>query len=588
MSHIRILPDLLIDQIAAGEVVERPASALKEILENSLDAGADNVAVTLLQGGVKLMRIADNGVGIDKEELPLALARHATSKIRSLEDLERVASLGFRGEALASIAAVARLTLTSRRRGERHAWKMEANGGEMGGIQPAALEPGTLLEIHELYFNTPARRKFLKTEATEYGHCEEMFRRIAASRADVAFTLQHNARKAWSLAAGTPERRIAQLLGEEFSGASISLDEKSGPLRLWGLASLPGFSRGGRDTQYFYVNGRFVRDRLISHAIREAYRDILHHEHQPAYALFLEIPPEAVDVNVHPTKIEVRFREPQAMHRFIHHALDKALSAPIASRSSVEKPVPPASPAYRQASPYAPPPGQARIPLGVAERENLYHTLFGQLGKPEAPPPAETQPQAAPPLGYALGQLHGVYILAQNDAGLVIVDMHAAHERVTYEKLKAELSERPLAMQPLLIPVSFPADPLDVATVEDHAQALSDIGLELAVLSPTTLAVRAAPVLLGGCDPVLLARDVLKELREYGSSEVLTERRNQLLATLACHASVRANRQLTIPEMNALLREMEAAERADQCNHGRPTWRAIGMDELDGLFMRGK
>lgn len=589
MSTIRILPDLLIDQIAAGEVVERPASALKEILENSLDAGASNVAVTLLQGGVKLMRIADNGVGIDKEELPLALARHATSKIRSLEDLERVASLGFRGEALASIAAVARLTLTSRRRAERHAWKISAEGGEMGGIQPAALEPGTLLEIHELYFNTPARRKFLKTEATEFGHCEEMFRRIAASRADVAFSLQHNARKAWNLAAGTPERRIAQLLGEEFAGASVSLDEKSGSLRLWGLASLPGFSRGGRDTQYCYVNGRFVRDRLISHAIREAYRDILHHEHQPAYALFLEIPPEAVDVNVHPTKIEVRFREPQAMHRFIHHALDKALSAPISQRPPLEKPAPPASPAYRPASsPYAPPPGQARIPLGVAERENLYHTLFGQLGKPEAPPPSDPEPQAAPPLGYALGQLHGVYILAQNDAGLVIVDMHAAHERVTYEKLKAELNERPLAMQPLLIPVSFPADPLDVATVEENAQALSDIGLELAILSPTTLAVRAAPVLLGGCDPVLLARDALKELREYGASQALTERRNQLLATLACHASVRANRQLTIPEMNALLREMEAAERADQCNHGRPTWRAIGIDELDGLFMRGK
>jgi len=586
MPSICILPDLLIDQIAAGEVVERPASALKELLENSLDAQAGEIDVTLAQGGVKLLRVADNGVGIEKEELVLALARHATSKIQSLDDLERVASLGFRGEALASIAAVSRLTLTSRRRAERHAWKVEASGGTASGIQPAALEPGTVVEMQELYFNTPARRKFLKSEATEYGHCEEMFRRVALSRSDIGFSLQHNARKVWHLPAVAVERRVAQLLGEEFAAASVTLDEQAGNLRLWGLASLPGFTRSGRDAQYFYVNGRFVRDRLISHAIREAYRDILHHERHPAFVLFLELPPDEVDVNVHPTKIEVRFRDGQAIHRYIYHALNKALSAPIVQRRAAENTPAPTALPKRAISAY-PPPRQSTMPLGVAERDNLYHTLFGQVGRPELPA-AEPQPETAPPLGFALGQLHGVYILAQNQQGLVIVDMHAAHERVTYEKLKASLEGRELAMQPLLIPVTFHAEALDVAVAEEHAAALHGIGLELALLSPTTLAVRALPVLLGGSDPVLLARAVLKEIREFGASAMLTERRNQLLATMACHASVRANRQLTIAEMNALLREMEAAERADQCNHGRPTWREIGMSELDALFMRGK
>jgi len=585
MSNIRVLSDLLIDQIAAGEVVERPASALKEILENSLDAQAGAIDVTLAQGGVQLLRVADNGVGIEKEELVLALARHATSKIQSLEDLERVGSLGFRGEALASIAAVSRLTLTSRRRGERHAWKVAASGGEASGIQPAALEPGTVVEMQELYFNTPARRKFLKSETTEYGHCEEMFRRVALSRSDIAFSLQHNARKALQLPAGTVERRVGQLLGEEFTADSVALDEKAGNLRLWGLASLPGFTRSGRDAQYVYVNGRFVRDRLISHAIREAYRDILHHERHPAFVLFLELPPDEVDVNVHPTKIEVRFRDSQAIHRFIFHALNKALSAPIGQRMAVQ-PEKPAATVARASAPYMLP-RQAVIPLGVAERESLYHTLFGQVGRPEHAA-AEPQAESAPPLGFALGQLHGVYILAQNERGLVIVDMHAAHERVTYEKLKTALDGRALPMQPLLIPVSFHAETLDVAAVEEHSEALHDIGLELAVLSPSTLAVRAVPVLLGGCDPVLLARDALKEMREFGASTLLTERRNQLLATMACHASVRANRHLSVAEMNALLREMEAAERADQCNHGRPTWREIAMSELDALFMRGK
>lgn len=590
MPVIRILPDLLIDQIAAGEVVERPASALKELLENSLDAQAGEIGVMLAQGGVKLLRVSDDGIGIDKEELVLALARHATSKIHSLDDLERVGSLGFRGEALASIAAVSRLTLTSRRRNERHAWKVESFGGA-AGIQPAAAAPGTVVEMQELYFNTPARRKFLKSEATEYGHCEEMFRRVAMSRSDVTFSLQHNERKALHLPSAAMERRVAQLLGEDFSGDSVALDEKAGNLRLWGLAGLPGFTRSGRDAQYFYVNGRFVRDRLITHAIREAYRDILHHDRHPAFVLFLELPPNEVDVNVHPTKIEVRFRDSRALHQFVFHALNKALASPIGARRETAPPSPQSS-TFKggNTSNYTYPQRQAQIPLGVAERESFYHTLFGQVGKPEAPesPDLAAQPDSTPPLGFALGQLHGVYILAQNAKGLVIIDLHAAHERVTYERLKAVLSHQELPMQPLLIPVSFHADALDIAAVEEHEAALRTIGLELKPLSPSTLAVRALPALLGNCDPVLLARDVLKEMREFGASHMLTERRNQLLATMACHASVRANRQLTTAEMNALLRDMEQAERADQCNHGRPTWREISMAELDALFMRGK
>ncbi len=582
MSSIRILPELLINQIAAGEVVERPASALKELLENSLDAGGSDIAVALLQGGVKSLRVADNGAGIERDQLHLALSRHATSKIASLEDLESVRSLGFRGEALASIAAVSRLALTSRRQGERHAWRMEAVGGDISGLQPAALEAGTVAEMQDLYFNTPARRKFLKTEATEYAHCEETFRRAALSRPEVAFALQHNGRRIWQLPAASLMQRATALLGEEFAAAAVALDEAAGGLRLHGLAGLPGFSRGSRDAQYVYVNGRFVRDKLISHAIREAYKDILHHDRHPAFALFIELDPEMVDVNVHPTKIEVRFRESRAVHQLIYHALNKALAAPIVTRHSSEAAVPaPSAPVYAT---------QARMPLGVEERSNLYQSLFGQLARPEpaftAPAPA-AEP-AVPPLGYALAQLHGVYILSQSERGLIIVDMHAAHERVTYEKLKTAMEHHNVSTQPLLIPVSFHATQFETVAVEENQAALGELGFDLAVLSPTTLAVRAVPVLLQDSDPVLLARDVLKEIREFGASRAVTERRNQLLATMACHASVRANRRLTVPEMNALLREMEATERADQCNHGRPTWREISMQELDQLFMRGK
>ena len=585
MIPIRFLPDHLISQIAAGEVVERPAAALKELLENSLDAGASEIAVTLVNGGVKQLRVADNGSGIPRDELHLALARHATSKVASLDDLERVASLGFRGEALASIASVSRLAFTSRAAGERHAWRIEANGGDLTEPQPAALEAGTTVEVADLYFNTPARRKFLKTEATEFGHCEEVFKRIALSRADVAFNLMHNARVQWRLAAGDAARRIGEILGDEFTANAIAIDESGAALRLWGFAASPNFARTMRDIQYFFVNGRFVRDKLVAHAIRQAYQDVLHHERHPAFVLFLELDATGVDVNVHPTKTEVRFRDSQAIHRFIFHSLHKALAAP-AGKSIVEQASQPSSFRSDAYAAYQP-----QIPLRAGEGLNFYETLFGG----RAPQPAANvatlnefeRPQEYP-LGFAIAQLHGVYVLAQNRQGLVVVDMHAAHERIMYEKLKTALDSQKIAAQPLLIPVSFHADRLEVAVVEEQGAVLHELGFELAVLSPATLAVRAVPAMLADSDTVALARDVLRDVREFGGSRALTERRNELLATMACHAAVRANRSLTITEMNALLRDMEATERSEQCNHGRPTWFQVTMAELDKMFMRGK
>ena len=580
MPDIHLLPDHLISQIAAGEVVERPASALKEILENSLDAGADDIAVHLLQGGVKQMRIADNGAGIAPDELALALTRHATSKIASLEDLENVASLGFRGEALASIASVSRTSLVSRVRGERHAWRMEAEGGSITPGQPAALDTGTVVEVNDLYYNTPARRKFLKTEATEYGHCEEAFKRIALSRPQAAFLLQHNGRAQWRLTAGEPQRRFAEILGEEFAEQALLFDETAAGLRLWGMAAKPAYSRLSRDAQYFYVNGRFIRDKLVAHAIRQAYQDVLHHERHPAFVLFFELDPALVDVNVHPTKTEVRFRDSQAVHRFIFHALSRALA------TSAGVPASEASPQLQAARPaYAP--FQPQIPLRTGEGMAFYQALFGDGQPPMSAEAPADQPQDYP-LGFAIAQLHGVYVLAQNGAGLVVVDMHAAHERIMYERLKFALDSRSIATQPLLIPVSFHADRLEVATAEEQGAVLRELGFEIAVLSPTTLAVRAVPAMLGDADAVALARAVLVDLREFGGSRALTERRNEMLATMACHAAVRANRRLSITEMNALLRDMEATERSEQCNHGRPTWFQIGMADLDKMFMRGK
>ena len=583
MSGIRVLPELLISQIAAGEVVERPASALKELLENSLDAGARDISVVLAAGGAKLIKVTDDGGGIARDELKLALARHATSKIGTLEDLERVGSLGFRGEALASMASVSHLTLTSRRAGEKHAWTVTATGSNITRASPAALPAGTSIEVRDLYFNTPARRKFLKSEPTEYAHCEEAFRRVALSRPSVGFTLQHNSRTQWHLKPQPLRERIGALLGDDFHAAALAVDEASGAgLRLTGAIGLPAHARASRDAQYCFVNGRTVRDKVSAHAIRQAYQDVLHHDRHPAFVLFLEIDPSQVDVNVHPTKTEVRFRDGRAVHQFIFHALNKTLAGSTAGTGAARVQV--FAPAARAGSGAAPVTlRQAAMALGASEPSAFYETLFRQPG-PAAPlPEAEDSP-----LGYALAQLSGVYVLAQNQHGLVIVDMHAAHERILYEKLKEMLDRREIPMQPLLVPVTFSAEALDVATVEEHAEVLRTIGFDIAAASPTSLIVRAVPAPLADADARNLAGDVLREIRETGASRVLTERRNELLGTMACHAAVRANRKLTVPEMNALLREMETTERSGQCNHGRPTWHQVTLAELDKLFMRGR
>ena len=617
--HIKLLPDQLISQIAAGEVVERPASALKELLENSLDAGSTEIIVALLQGGVKQLRVTDNGGGVAKNDLNLALTRHATSKISSLDDLENVASLGFRGEALASIASVSRTQLISRLLSEKHAWRIASEGSEISTIEPAALDTGTIVEVNDLYFNTPARRKFLKTEGTEFGHCEAAYERIALSRPDVAFMLQHNGKALSRYAISEPQKRFAEVLGSEFAAESVYVDEHAAGLRLWGMAAKPTFNRNSRDTQYVYVNGRFVRDKLVSHAIRQAYQDVLHHDRHPAYVLFLELDPSLVDVNVHPAKTEVRFREGQAIHRFIFHSLHKALATPTGVSNLVTASQAASNPFAGNAHAY--PTFQSQIDLRAAQPQNFYQTLFGnttQAGNGEfsrelSSPVCDEQEflnnsQADAdssnnhqqnvdlqdfPLGFAVAQIHGIYVLAQNSLGLVVVDMHAAHERIMYEKLKNALdANESVSMQPLLIPVSFQADRLEVATVENElstgSQNLQKLGFEFAVLSPTTLAVRAVPVMLQDADVVVLARDVLRDLREYGASRALTERRNEMLGTMACHAAVRANRILTVTEMNALLRDMEATERSGQCNHGRPTWFQVSMADLDKMFMRGK
>ncbi|MDR2221074.1 MAG: DNA mismatch repair endonuclease MutL, partial [Methylobacillus sp.] len=513
---IQLLPDHLISQIAAGEVVERPASALKELLENSLDAGADNITVTLQQGGIKQLRVADNGGGISPDELPLALTRHATSKIASLDDLERVASLGFRGEALASIASVSRTSITSRSPAHKHAWRIASEGASLIPAEPAALDQGSVVEVNDLYFNTPARRKFLKTEGTEYAHCEEAFRRIALSRPDASFMLQHNGRVQWRLMAGEPQKRLAEILGDEFVEHALTLDESAAGIRLWGMVAKPAYSKLSRDAQYFYCNGRFIRDKLVAHAIRQAYQDVLHHERHPAYVLFFEIDPTLVDVNVHPSKTEVRFRDGQAVHRFIFHALHKVLAAPANAAAPASAPTTEIPRSY--SAPYQP-----QIPLKAAEGLAFYETLFGANSSPSAAPFEASAASAESqefPLGFAIAQLHGVYVLAQNQQGLIVVDMHAAHERIMYERLKNALDNRAVAMQPLLLAVSFHADRLEVATVEEQQEVLRDLGFEIAALSPDTLAVRAIPAMLAEANAVELARAVIADIREYGGSRV--------------------------------------------------------------------
>ena len=587
---IRVLPDVLISQIAAGEVVERPAAALKEILENSLDAGATDIQIELEQGGVKRMRVSDNGCGIARDELALALTRHATSKIASLADLEQVASLGFRGEALASIAAIARVQLTSRRADAEHAWTVQVEGGQLGEPTPAARGVGTTLDIQDLFFNTPARRKFLKTEATEYAHCAETVRRQALSHPGTAFVLSHNGRVQLRFNTASAAARVRQVLGEAFESNTVAVDTAAGALRVSGWVIRPGAATASRDSQHVFVNGRYVRDKLIVHALKEAYRDVLHHLLNPAYCLFISLPPEGVDVNVHPAKTEIRFRDSRGVHQFLFHAVERLLAAPaVAAEAGTVSPTPDMSMA---ASPFAATtPWQTSMPLQVSSLQvNEAMAFYAPLATNESNRAPQVQDAAhdAPPLGYAIAQLHGVYVLAQNAQGLVLVDMHAAHERVVYEKLKAALDAHAVPAQTLLIPVALTVDARDVAEISPHLDGLRDIGFDVSITSPTSVAVRSVPWLLKNADPVELTRAVLHEVAEFGVVRLLAERRNELLATLACHGAVRANRHLALPEMNALLREMEATERAGQCNHGRPTWFQVSLKELDAMFMRGR
>ncbi|NPT60452.1 DNA mismatch repair endonuclease MutL [Paraburkholderia elongata] len=661
LRAIQPLPDQLISQIAAGEVVERPASVVKELLENALDAGAQTLRILLDEGGVKRISITDDGCGIPENELALALMRHATSKIRSLAELEAVATLGFRGEALASIASVAQMSITSRTADAPHAVRVDA---QTGVLSPAAGTQGTTIEVRELYFNTPARRKFLKSEQTELGHCLEQIRRAALARPDVAISVLHNGKAVEHWNASEPPARVAKILGETFATAHLPLDESAGPLAVYGCAGLPTASRGRADQQYFFVNGRFVRDKLLTHAVRAAYEDVLHGDRYPSYVLFLDLPPEAVDVNVHPSKIEVRFRDSRSIHQFVFHAVQRALARhagaspeTTAGGHAAHLEASAGGPASFGATPLggagagsgggfgtgagglgsgmgsgmqggtgsgfgSSQPGntwmrQARMTQGtlpVAQPLAFYDALFGRRdtnigtaegatlfdardSAAEAPSPYNTSaPYASPafnasdeqPLGFALGQIHGIYVLAQNAHGLVIVDMHAAHERILYEQFKNALADRTIAVQPLLIPQTMQADPIEIGTVEEERDTLDALGFDLAVLSPTTLAIRAVPALLKDADLQALARAVLSDLHAFGGSRVLTERQHELLGTLACHHAVRANRRLTLDEMNALLRQMEATERADQCNHGRPTWYQLTLSDLDRLFMRGQ
>jgi len=584
---IRDLPDELVSQIAAGEVVERPASVVRELVDNALDAGASQVTVKLTAGGVRQIVVEDDGEGIPRSELALALRRHATSKIASLAELEGVATMGFRGEALAAIASVSELALASRTADAPHATRLDARSGEMA---PAARAVGTSVEVRELFFATPARRKFLKTDATELAHCVDAVRRHALARPDVGFAVWHEGRLVaqWRAAADV-QARLADVMGAEFITASVAVQGQAGPLRLHGRVGVPDAARARADQQYTYVNGRYVRDRGVAHGVRSAFEDVLHGARQPVYVLFIEIDPQRVDVNVHPTKIEVRFRDAREVHQAVRLAVENALALPRAAAASGATPA--LAALSLAASPWrATPPSQPGLALRHAA------TLYAR----EAPPPyARSLPAAEPhavpdapadqwPLGRALAQLAGAYILAENAQGLVIVDMHAAHERIVYERLKRQLGGASLEVQPLLIPATFAATLAEMASAEAHAGTLSALGLEVTPLASTTLAVRSRPAALADADPVALTRSVLAELAQHEASRVVERARDELLATMACHAAVRANRRLTEAEMNGLLREMEATERSDQCNHGRPTWRQVTLRELDALFLRGR
>ena len=601
--RIHALPIQLVNQIAAGEVVERPASVIKELLENSLDAGASRVDVDVDQGGVKLIRVRDNGRGIHREDLTLALSRHATSKIASLEELETVVSMGFRGEALPSIASVSRLQLVSRCAEDDNGWLVVSEGsGEMSPPIAAPHPVGTTIEVRDLFFNTPARRKFLRTDKTELGHIDLLVKRLALSRFDVAFHLRSNRRETLTLpsALSQPEkeRRLAELLGPAFLEQSFYLREASAGLILTGWVAHPTFSRSQADMQYFYVNGRSVRDKLVTHAVRQAYRDVLFHGRHPAYVLYLELDPRLVDVNVHPTKHEVRFRDGRSVHDFLFRSLHAALaeSSPgfRVNRSTGEMvaATEPLATGVRLTSTAAPntlaSPQQTPFQFHVREQRSGYRAGF-DLQRPAAYPAAKRgDSETTPPLGYALAQLKGIYILAENECGLVLVDMHAAHERITYERLKKSMADAQVRSQPLLVPLAVAVSRREADLAETHADLFNRLGMAVDRIGDENLVLRAVPVLLQETNAERLLRDLLADLVVFGSSGRLESEIDKVLATMACHGSVRANRRLSLEEMNALLRDMERTERSDQCNHGRPTWRQLALDDLDKLFMRGQ
>ncbi|WP_329890496.1 DNA mismatch repair endonuclease MutL [Stenotrophomonas muris] len=626
---IRPLPEILINQIAAGEVVERPASVVKELVENAIDAGANRVDIDLEEGGVRLIRIRDNGSGIAAEQLPLAVSRHATSKIADLDDLESVATLGFRGEALPSIASVSRFTLASRRAHDEHGSALQIEGGKIGEVTPRAHAPGTTVEVRELFYNVPARRKFLRAERTELGHIEEWLRSLALARPDVELRVSHNGKASRRYKPGDlySDTRLAETLGEDFANQAVRVDHSGAGLRLHGWIAQPHYSRASADQQYLYVNGRSVRDRSVAHAVKMAYGDVLYHGRQPAYVLFLELDPTRVDVNVHPAKHEVRFRDSRLVHDFVYRTLKDALADTRAGMSAQEIGAGAAQPVDATAMPMAssagasgfglvrgPAPGagsggggggfsgwRPQQPLGlqVADAPAAYAALYAAPAGAErgaALPPMPTEnglpvtsaDAGVPPLGYAIAQLHGIYILAENAEGLIVVDMHAAHERIGYERLKNAHDGIGLQSQPLLVPITLAVGEREADTAESEAETLAVLGFEVTRAGPGSLHVRSIPALLAHAEPEGLLRDVLTDLREHGQSRRVASARDELLSTMACHGAVRANRRLTLPEMNALLRDMEITERSGQCNHGRPTWARFSLAEIDRWFLRGR
>jgi DNA mismatch repair protein MutL len=594
---IHQLPELLINQIAAGEVVERPSSVVKELIENSLDAGAQSIQVTLEQGGKRLVRVIDDGCGIPVDELPLALARHATSKINSLPDLEEVATMGFRGEALPSMSSVSRMTITSRTAEAEFAWQVKTANGEIEAAVPAAGAPGTQVELRDLFYNVPARRKFMRTEQTEFTHVDELLKRFAIARPDVGFQLQHNNRMVRHFppvsADGEMLSRLEAVIGPEFVKHALAVDEQRGSFGLRGWVAEPRYNRPQADRQFFFVNGRVIRDRLVAHAIRQSFRDVLFHGRHPAFVLFLELPFSAVDVNVHPQKHEVRFRDSRSVHDFIYSTLNRSLAAAGVGGGALRPGTDVQEPVYTaQTGDWAA--RQSAMPISVAEQIQSYAQLVsapqgyaGATAKAGGFSPDHSDAEF-PPLGFALAQLHGVYVLAQNQHGLVLVDMHAAHERITYERLKAGMAQDGIRSQNLLVPVTVHVSEREADMVETHAGSLEALGISCDRSGPQTVMVRKVPTLLQQADMTRLLQDVLSELVSDGKSLKIESEMDEVLSSMACHGSVRANRQLNIAEMNALLRDMERTERAAQCNHGRPTWVQLDMQSLDRLFLRGR